>query len=161
MKKYTRLLRVVLWLLVLLWMAVIFYFYMEDADESSSTSAAVIRWLLERLDGDFSALSPTEQAAKIEAWSFAVRKLAHFLIFAVLGFLSAAACAVDLGPKKAFFAALLIGTVYAAGDEIHQAFVPGRACQLRDVLIDASGVLLGAGFFTLLRRIRARSGAGR
>ncbi|MBR4896028.1 MAG: VanZ family protein [Clostridia bacterium] len=157
MKKYTRPLRIVLWLLVLMWMAVIFCFSMENADESSSTSGAVIRWLLERFDRAFPALSPAEQFAEIEAWSFAVRKLAHFLIFAVLGFLTTAACSVDLGGKEAFLTALAIGIVYAATDEIHQAFVPGRACQFRDVLIDASGVLLGAGSFTLIRLIRRRS----
>ncbi|MCR5682928.1 MAG: VanZ family protein [Clostridiales bacterium] len=157
MKKYTRPLRFVLWLLVLAWMAVIFCFSMENADESSSTSGAVIRWLLERFDKGFPALSPTEQFAEIEAWSFAVRKLAHFLIFAVLGLLTAAACSVDLGRKEAFLTALALGIVYAAADEIHQAFVPGRACQLRDVLIDASGVLLGSGCFTLIRLIRHRS----
>ena len=157
MKKYTRPLRFVLWFLVLAWMAVIFCFSMENADESSSTSGAVIRWLLERFDRSFPALSPAEQFAKIEAWSFAARKLAHFLIFAVLGFLTAAACSVDLGRKEAFFTALAIGIVYAATDEIHQAFVPGRACQFRDVLIDASGVLFGAGAFTLIRLIRRRS----
>ena len=127
MKKYTRLLRVVLWLLVLAWMAVIFRFSTENADESSSTSGAVIRWLL-----------------------------AHFTVFAVLGCLLTAACAVDLGPGKAFVAAMILGILYAFSDELHQYFVPGRACQLRDVCIDASGVLLGAGVFTLIRRTRMR-----
>ncbi|MBQ3707949.1 MAG: VanZ family protein [Clostridia bacterium] len=157
MKKYTRPLRVILWILVLAWMALIFRFSMENADESSSTSGAVIRWLLERLDKGFPALSPAEQFDRIEAWSFVVRKLAHFLIFTVLGLLAAAAFSVDLGPQEAFFAALALGIVYAAADEIHQAFVPGRACQLRDVLIDASGVLLGAGCLALIRHLRAKT----
>ena len=38
---------------------------------------------------------------------------------------------------------LLIGFLYAVRDEIHQQFVPGRAMQARDVLIDTAGVLLG------------------
>lgn len=38
---------------------------------------------------------------------------------------------------------LLIGFLYAVSDEIHQHFVPGRAMQARDVLIDTAGVLLG------------------
>lgn len=38
---------------------------------------------------------------------------------------------------------LLIGFLYAVSDEIHQYFVPGRAMQARDVLIDTVGVLLG------------------
>ncbi|MBQ1935757.1 MAG: VanZ family protein, partial [Clostridia bacterium] len=31
---------------------------------------------------------------------------------------------------------------YAVTDEIHQHFVEGRSCELRDVLIDAAGALL-------------------
>lgn len=31
--------------------------------------------------------------------------------------------------------------LYAAGDEFHQYFVPGRAAQLSDVVIDAMGFL--------------------
>lgn len=33
--------------------------------------------------------------------------------------------------------------LYAASDEIHQIFVPGRACMLTDVCIDSAGALLG------------------
>ena len=32
---------------------------------------------------------------------------------------------------------------YAISDEVHQLFVPGRAGQVRDVLIDSAGSLLG------------------
>ena len=37
----------------------------------------------------------------------------------------------------------LTGVLYAVSDEIHQTFVPGRAGQIRDVLIDSCGVLAG------------------
>ena len=33
--------------------------------------------------------------------------------------------------------------IYAISDEIHQLFVPGRSGQVRDVLIDSAGSLLG------------------
>ena len=36
-----------------------------------------------------------------------------------------------------------IGAFYAVTDEIHQYFVPGRSCELRDMLIDACGVAAG------------------
>jgi VanZ family protein len=31
---------------------------------------------------------------------------------------------------------------YAVFDELHQIFIPGRSCQIKDMLIDSSGVLL-------------------
>ena len=39
--------------------------------------------------------------------------------------------------------AWVVGTLYAASDEIHQLFVPGRSGQLRDVLLDSAGVAAG------------------
>ena len=48
--------------------------------------------------------------------------------------------------------AFAIGALYAVSDEIHQIFVPGRSCELRDILIDSAGVLVGILAFQLLRR---------
>ena len=42
--------------------------------------------------------------------------------------------------QKALLASALC-MLYAAGDEFHQYFVPGRAAQLSDVAIDAMGFL--------------------
>ena len=39
--------------------------------------------------------------------------------------------------------ALLIAAAYAATDEWHQSFVPSRTADLKDVLIDSSGALIG------------------
>lgn len=39
--------------------------------------------------------------------------------------------------------AWLIATAYAATDEVHQLFVPGRGGQVTDVLLDSAGALLG------------------
>ena len=143
-------LRIVLWALVVAWMALIFWFSMEDANHSSETSGRVVRWLLTHFDKNFSSLAPEEQLLKMEDWSFAVRKLAHFCIFAGLGFLCFAAFSVDLPPRRAFPAALGLGAVRAILDEVHQSFVPGRSCEFRDVCIDFAGVLLGATFFLLV-----------
>ena len=45
--------------------------------------------------------------------------------------------------NKKYLLAFLICVIYAISDEIHQLFVPGRAGQVRDVLIDSAGSLLG------------------
>ena len=46
-------------------------------------------------------------------------------------------------PACNILCAWAIGTAYAVTDEIHQLFVPGRSCELRDICIDAVGVLCG------------------
>jgi VanZ family protein len=81
-------------------------------------------------------------------WDFVLRKLAHVTEYAILGALLARAL-----PD---FPALLAGIAYAATDELHQHFVPGRQGALLDLGIDAAGVLVG---ILLLNRLAARRGA--
>ena len=40
--------------------------------------------------------------------------------------------------------AVLLSTVYAISDEVHQLYVPGRNGRVGDVVIDVCGVLLAA-----------------
>ena len=104
---------------------------------------------------------------KEETLSFCVRKCAHFTEYLILG---ASLCVTvrDMIKEKmhrtAYFcqntAAWCIGTLYAVTDEIHQAFVPGRSCELRDVLIDSCGVLAGVLIIWHLQCSRASDRSG-
>ena len=68
------------------------------------------------------------------------KKGAHFTVYAVLAVLFRRA----LPPGRWIWALSLISTVlYAASDEWHQSFVPGRHPQLTDVLIDLCGAATG------------------
>jgi VanZ family protein len=75
---------------------------------------------------------------------YVVRKVAHVTEYAVLGALLVRATRRELP-------AFLLGVVYAASDEVHQHFVPGRHATPVDVAIDALGVALGV---ALYRRVR-------
>ena len=52
--------------------------------------------------------------------------------------------------------ALLICAVYAATDELHQMFVQGRSCEVRDILIDSLGALTGILIACLISVLRAK-----
>ena len=65
-----------------------------------------------------------------------LRKLAHFAEFAVLGALLLRA----VGREGA---AVVLGSIYAATDELHQMFVPGREASPLDWAIDTAGVVAG------------------
>jgi VanZ family protein len=43
--------------------------------------------------------------------------------------------------------------LYAASDEFHQLFVPGRSGEVKDVLIDSAGAVTGALLFYLALRL--------
>jgi VanZ family protein len=78
-------------------------------------------------------------------WDLVLRKAAHAAEYAVLGFLLLRA----LGRETA---ALVVGIAYAASDEFHQHFVPGRQASVLDVLVDSVGVAAGVYAVRRLRR---------
>ena len=69
---------------------------------------------------------------------FFLKKAAHLLEYAVLAILLHRAVGNEGGWR-----ALLMGGLYAASDEFHQSFVPGRNGELLDLAFDILGVVLG------------------
>ena len=63
-----------------------------------------------------------------------------------------------IGRKGDAALAIVVGVVYAVFDEVHQYFVPGRACQLRDMIIDicgvSAGVLIALCALWIIRKLR-------
>jgi VanZ family protein len=83
-------------------------------------------------------------------------KLAHLLVYLVLGLLFARAYTLSL-PRILpvswpFFLAWLSTALYGASDEVHQAFVAVRSADPFDWLADAVGGALGAAIYLRLRR---------
>ena len=56
--------------------------------------------------------------------------------------------------------AVTVCCLYAASDELHQLFIPGRSGEVRDVLIDTSGGAVGAmiyiGIYMLAQKVKNR-----
>lgn len=77
-------------------------------------------------------------------WDVVLRKGAHLLEFAVLGALLVRATGLVVP-------AVALGVGYAATDELHQTFVPGRDGNAVDVAIDAVGVAAGVALYRRLR----------
>lgn len=131
-------------LAVLLWMCIIFWFSAKPADESAHMSRSVGHLAGELLVKDFREWAPEEQDAFAGRIDHFVRKSAHAAEYAVLGILLGGMYASwSLCGRRHFLLALGSGVLYAATDEFHQLFVPGRSGQLSDVLLDSGGVLAG------------------
>lgn len=86
-------------------------------------------------------------------------KLLHLGAYAVLGALVLGWLrGTRLGPTRALVVAALVATVYGASDEWHQAHVPNRTADPRDLAADAVGALAGAAALAvILRGRRARA----
>lgn len=144
----------IIWMiLVLIWMGVIFSFSAREADESTAMSHSVGKEIGRIFIPEFGSWSEEKQEQFAERIDFPVRKCAHASEYAVLGILllGTAYSFSERWGRKIWISSWCIGTMYAATDELHQLFVPGRSCQIRDVCIDSAGVLAGILLFSLIK----------
>lgn len=79
-------------------------------------------------------------------------KVLHFGAFAVLGLLLARACDRTGVPLAA---AIVLGLLYGASDEVHQMYVPGRSPDPLDWVADALGVIAAVYTYRRARRGQA------
>lgn len=124
------------WLLVLAVMIFIFSMSAANGSESSEMSNGLLQKIIE--------------ITGIGISSHFIRKAAHFCEFALLSFLLTNAFFASFNMKKAWLFTFPLACLYAVTDELHQLFSDGRACSVKDMLIDSSGALLGAIMFSLI-----------
>lgn len=86
-----------------------------------------------------------------------VRKLGHFLEFAVLGALAGALFGDRCRRAAAgWLYAVMTGAATALCDETIQLFVPGRNGQIPDIWLDAAGTCTGAAVALIILALRRR-----
>ena len=124
---------------VFLWMLMIFVASGRagSVEVTSPMIRAVVRWF-----------NPNASEAAVKSVSFLVRKGAHLTEYAILAMLIWRARRIQLNEQSVWlsremFPIVLVCALYAAGDELHQSFVPQRQGQVLDVLIDTTGAILG------------------
>lgn len=130
------------WLAVVIWCGVIFFFSQQNGQESGNTSE-----LVKKL---FMFIGIDVNSILGEMATFIIRKAAHFTEYFILCLLTFNALRNGRSLKIRLAGALMFTVLYAVTDEIHQYFIPGRVCALRDVLIDSSGGVL-AGVIIYIR----------
>ena len=116
-------------LLVILWMIFIFVMSSFDATSSSNQSNFIV-----------DIITSIINIKDIGLLSLIIRKLAHFIEYFILGIL-----VINFITRydKKIIIAILLCIIYATSDEIHQIFVPGRSCQITDIMIDSLGSIMG------------------
>jgi len=129
------------WLPPIVWAALIFYG--SSRVLSSEHTAPVIESILNAIIGH--RLKPSQ----FNVIHYCIRKAGHLIEYGILG--SLVFRAIRHGRTgwswRWALAAIAIATLYAASDEFHQVFVPGRSPSVWDVLIDTTGATLAQVLF--------------
>jgi VanZ family protein len=129
-----------------------FILYASTGAMSAANTSLVIEPLLRWLVPDISE-------ERLAAAHFAVRKLAHFVEYALLALLAARAF---IGSSKLFLSrrwfvvALALVVAVALLDEYNQSFNPARTGTIKDSLLDSVGGLTALVVLALLRARRRR-----
>lgn len=134
--------------LIILWMIVIFMFSNQKAVESSKLSDGLILRSVRIIEKINHKQYSDEEILK--RFIYPVRKLAHVTIYFILGFL-VYLYIKDLKIDNKIIISILICVLYATSDEIHQLFILGRSGEVKDVLIDTLGSVLGILFLKILK----------
>ena len=79
-------------------------------------------------------------------------KIVHAIEFGLFGMLLYRALRFPEPFSSPYLLTLFIGIPYAALDEIHQLYVPGRNCDIIDFIMDALGLVVFAGLSACLNR---------
>ncbi len=111
--------------------------------------------------------SEVEETGRAESLGRYTGEIAHGIEYLVLSALlmralvawRPASAAPGSGPRLARLGAvaIAISALYGVSDEWHQTFVPGRAAEAKDVLIDFAGALVGSAAYAALYLIWRRA----
>ncbi|MEI6578324.1 MAG: VanZ family protein [Eubacteriales bacterium] len=119
---------VLLWVLVSACMIVIYLLSSQIADESAKLSNEFLAKIMELFN--------------ITMEPYTIRKIAHGLEYFGLAILIFNASYQTWQKSKPYFS-FIFTLLFAISDEIHQIFVPGRACRFFDVCVDSIGAIAG------------------
>lgn len=138
-----KIFRLITLILLILTFIQIFNFSAQDGTESSGVSKKVALKIINVLHTTRN-LSEEEKDALAEKSQKVVRKCAHLSIYTLVGILIMSFISTyKIKTKYRILVSLLVGFLYAASDEIHQTFIPGRTGSPIDVGIDTCGTFLG------------------
>ena len=143
-KQAIRFYSLFIWVIPLFFCVMIFRFSAQTGEESTGVSSPLTQEIVatysEVMHQSWNQEEIMENAEALEVY---VRKAGHMAEYAMLTVSVVLATWISFGAsKRNFIFAELFCVCYAASDEIHQLFVPGRCGKFSDVLIDSAGSLV-------------------
>lgn len=148
-----KILRIILMILLLCTFFVIFGFSSQDGETSGGLSQKITKQFLEKFK-KYNELDENDKSVISKRLEKVVRKIAHFSIYALVGFLlMGIMCTYKIKIKWGIIITLMLGIIYATSDEIHQGFTPGRSPKVTDIYIDTLGVATGSLVIVTIQKI--------
>lgn len=149
----------IIWIcLVLIWMIIIFISSAQPATVSGSNSKGIVSTVIKTAENI--GIIPLETVGNQELLSrldHYFRKATHFTVYFILALLVIKTLfCFDVKGRKLILMALIICIVYASSDEYHQLFVEGRGAQIKDVIIDSLGSMLGIFVYIIFKNKRLK-----
>ena len=135
-------------IIVFLCMSTIFYFSSESGSRSSKKSNHTIDIIYKVI-----TKKKIDKTTR-EKYETPIRKSAHFLLYFLLGLsIISLLSEYSISLNKSIILGITIVLLYSISDEVHQLFVNGRSCEIRDVLIDTIG---GSSAILIYKNIKRR-----
>lgn len=147
-------LRGILIVLLLCTFYIIFGFSSQDGEKSGGISKKITGFILEK-SSKYNSLEQMKKEEVSKRTERIIRKIAHFSIYTLVGFLLMALFSTYESIKRKYqiYISAIIGILYAISDEIHQSFTPGRGPKITDLFIDSLGVFFGMAVILLIVEI--------
>ncbi len=147
---------IIYWIPVIIWMLLIFSLSAQPASQSNGLSKDVTKIIIDTISRvvplDIEISTVADKGIQL---NHIVRKLGHFIEYLILGVLVMNAFK-KCGYKnnKILCYSIIFCILYASSDEIHQLFVPGRGGQVKDVIIDSFGAMVGITLYEIIFLLR-------
>ena len=151
---------IISFIMVFFWMLFIFFMSNRPSYKSDNDSRTIVIYMIEKIDKIFRANSEKVKRHKSEEFVNKVngifRKLSHVFVYLVLSILFYYFL-LNLNKysiHKLTFLSFMFCFLYSCSDEFHQTFVTGRSGEVRDILIDTIGIVLGILIHKKIIRVR-------
>lgn len=145
--------RIILAVLIIITSTTIFLFSSQDGEESTRVSNTVTTKVIDTYASiKKENISASKKNEMIKNMSFYIRKLAHFVMYFLLGLLVYLFVSTyDF--KYPFVFSLFCVFLFASSDEVHQLFSFGRSAQIKDVLLDSLGAFCGMAIINIFKKL--------
>ena len=149
-------------IICILWMGFIFYNSSLNGEESNGTSYKVVNKITNN-NYTYLGSSKNNNTKSVQNFNVFIRKNAHAFEFGVLSILLALTFfTYNRKGRSVVSTILLIVLIYAVSDEYHQLYVPGRGSNVKDVMIDFLGGIIGLllfyiSYYMVYDKLRKRS----